>query len=144
MTHPTGSETVRNFLKAMEARDLPHANAMLGKGFSMVFPGGVIFTSLDQLVAWGRERYRFVGKTYERFDELPDGAGRGAGSVVYCYGTLHGEWPDGTGFNGIRFIDRFEVRGGLLRDQRVWNDLAESRAAPRRKTPALTPTPHRS
>jgi hypothetical protein len=129
MTQPTGSETVRNFLKAMEARDLPRANDMLGEGFVMMFPGGVVFASLDELVAWGRERYRFVGKTYECFDELPDGSGSGLASVVYCYGTLHGEWPDGTAFEGIRFIDRFEVRDGLLRDQKVWNDLAESRAA---------------
>jgi len=136
MTQATGSETVRDFLTAMQARDLPRANKMLGEGFAMMFPGGVIFASLDELVAWGRERYRFVGKTYERFDELPDGSGVGSGSesgsVVYCYGTLHGEWPDGTAFEGIRFIDRFEVRDGLLRDQKVWNDLAESRAAPTR------------
>ncbi len=49
-----------------------------------------------------------------------------SGAVVYCYGTLNGEWPDGTQFSGIRFIDRFVVKDGLLEDQRVWNDLAES------------------
>jgi hypothetical protein len=34
-------------------------------------------------------------------------------------------WLDGTAFSGIRFIDRFEVAGGLIRRQDVWNDLAE-------------------
>jgi len=48
--------------------------------------------------------------------------------VVYCHGTLSGEWPDGSAFSGIRFIDRFTVRAGKLADQTVWNDLAETRA----------------
>jgi limonene-1,2-epoxide hydrolase len=41
------------------------------------------------------------------------------------FGTLYGEWPDGRAFEGIRFIDRFVVRGGRLADQKVWNDLGE-------------------
>ena len=45
----------------------------------------------------------------------------------YCFGTLAGEWPDGRAFGGIRFIDCFTVKGGLLVDQTVWNDLAEVR-----------------
>jgi hypothetical protein len=47
--------------------------------------------------------------------------------VVYCFGTLYGEWSDGTPFSGVRFIDRFTIKDGLLTDQRVWNDLAERR-----------------
>ena len=38
-----------------------------------------------------------------------------------------GEWPDGTAFEGIRFIDRFVVVDGKITDQRVWNDLGEAR-----------------
>jgi len=45
--------------------------------------------------------------------------------VVYCFGTLYGEWPDGRPFEGIRFIDRFVARAGKLADQKVWNDLGE-------------------
>lgn len=114
---------VRSFLDAMEARDLDAAAAHLSDGFTMTFPGPSIFTTLQELVAWGAERYRTVGKTYERFDvaECDDGA------VVYCFGMLFGEWPDGTPFSGIRFIDRFHVVDGLLADQMVWNDLAEVR-----------------
>ena len=116
--------TVRFFLDAMEARDLDAARALLADGFTMTFPGGSVFTTLEQLVAWGAERYRAVGKTYERFDvaETEDGA------IVYCFGTLFGEWPDGTPFSGIRFIDRFRVVDGRLADQMVWNDLAETRS----------------
>jgi hypothetical protein len=111
---------VRAFLGAMEARDLGAARALTGPGFAMTFPGGTTFTRLEDLVAWASSRYRSIAKTYERFDA--------AGGVVYCFGTLAGEWPDGTAFRGIRFIDRFEIAGGRIVDQKVWNDLAEARA----------------
>jgi hypothetical protein len=45
------------------------------------------------------------------------------------HGVLHGQWPDGAEFDGIRFIDRFLVVDGLLARQEVWNDLAEHRSA---------------
>lgn len=118
-------DTVRAFLTAMEARDLARARAFLAADFAMTFPGGARFTRLEDLVAWAAGRYRFVRKRYDGFD-----AARGpAGPVVYCHGTLAGEWPDGAAFSGIRFVDRFAFKDGLLADQQVWNDLAEGRAA---------------
>jgi hypothetical protein len=48
-----------------------------------------------------------------------------AARAFLAFGTLYGEWPDGSAFEGIRFIDRFEVRGGKLTDHKVWNDLGE-------------------
>ncbi|WP_103333236.1 tautomerase family protein [Pseudotabrizicola formosa] len=113
-------EVVRRFLTAMEARDLPSARAHLAPGFAMTFPGGVRMETLEQLVAWAKPRYRFVKKTYERFDAM--------GSIVYCFGRLHGEWPDGAAFSGIRFIDRFVLEDGRILRQDVWNDIAESQA----------------
>lgn len=121
---PAGADVVRDFLSAMEARDLDRAQGFLAEGFAMTFPGPARFSNLAELVEWGRARYRFVRKTYEVFEEAvgPDGL------IVYCSGTLAGEWPDGTAFEGIRFIDRFTVVDGKLADQKVWNDLAETRA----------------
>jgi len=119
----SAASLVRDYLAAMEARDLERAAAFLAPGFVMVFPGGRRFTALEELVEWARPRYRWVKKRYERFDAAPGADG----TAVYCYGTLHGEWPDGRPFAGIRFIDRFMVAGGKLRDQCVWNDLAEMR-----------------
>ncbi len=89
----------------------------------MEFPGGERFTSLDDLVQWASNRYRMVRKQYDQFDAL---AGDGT-SIVYCFGTLSGEWPDGKPFADIRFIDRFILRDGFIEDQKVWNDLAVSR-----------------
>ena len=119
------SSLVQAYLAAMEARDLGLAEAMLAPGFTMQFPGPVTFTRLSELIEWAKPRYRFVKKIYQRFDE----ASAGDAAVVYCYGTLAGEWPNGIAFAEIRFIDRFTVAGGKLVDQTVWNDLAEVRVA---------------
>jgi hypothetical protein len=121
----TPEQTVRDYLAAMEARNLEEARALLAPGFIMEFPGPVRMTGLDELLAWAKPRYRFVKKTYERFDTCADDAA----AVVYCFGTLGGEWPDGVPFGGIRFIDRFTVRDGRLVDQTVWNDLGEVKSA---------------
>jgi 3-hydroxybutyryl-CoA dehydrogenase len=119
------SDIVRRYLTAMENRELDAAQVYLGNDFSMTFPGGVIFTTLQQLVEWSRTRYHSIGKTYESFDQTHSGNE----SVVYCYGTLSGIWLDGANFSGIRFVDRFVVSDGLIRSQLVWNDLAESLAS---------------
>jgi len=118
------SSIVRAYLAAMESRDLEEASAYLADGFTMTFPGGAVFSRPEELVDWAKARYRSVAKTYDGFDE----AESAAGSIVYCFGTLFGEWPDGTAFDGIRFVDRFAVRDGKITDQRVWNDLAEVRS----------------
>jgi len=121
-TEDVPAASVRAYLAAMEARDLEAARSRLAPGFAMTFPGGVRFETLEELVAWAGPRYRFVTKTFERVETVP-----GTPAVVWCVGTLAGEWPDGTAFEGIRFVDRFEVAGGLLLRQDVWNDLAEVR-----------------
>lgn len=120
----SATEHVRTFLTHMERRELAAAKAMLAPGFQMLFPGDARLSTLEELVAWGAQRYASVGKLYERFDELPDAADPDQ-HIVYCFGTLHGQWLDGTPFADIRFIDRFVIADGLLHDQRVWNDLAE-------------------
>jgi len=80
--------------------------------------------TLSELVNWAKGRYASVAKDYERFDESwGDGF-----TVVYCSGTLRGVWLDGSNFEGVRFIDRFEIADGKIRRQDVWNDLAETLA----------------
>jgi hypothetical protein len=108
---------VRQYLDAMERRDLAAAKAFLAPGFWMLFPGGKRYESLEALVEGAQGRYRTAKKTYEQFDA--------AGDVVYCHGTLYGELLSGETYSGIRFVDRFTVRDGRLVDQRVWNDMAE-------------------
>lgn len=120
---PDASALVRRFLQTMQARDLAKAREFLAADFVMHFPGSAPMTQLEQLLDWAKGRYQSVGKSYERFEECwGDGV-----TTVFCSGTLHGTWLDGSAFQGIRFIDRFEVQSGQLRRQDVWNDLAEVR-----------------
>lgn len=114
------SPIVRRFLDLMERRELDAARALLAPDFVMRFPGSPVMHRLEELIAWSSGRYRQVTKTYEHVDE----SWNDDTTVVCCFGTLQGHWPDGSAFEGIRFIDRFEVAGGLIRRQDVWNDLA--------------------
>ena len=121
---PDPCQIVRAFLAAMERRDLAAAEAMLGEGFQMIFPGTGAMSKLQELIDWAKPRYNFVTKTYEGFDAMQTS---GDAQVVYCRGTLSGEWPDGEAFSGIRFIDRFEIAAGKITRQDVWNDIGEVR-----------------
>lgn len=116
-------DRVRAYLAAMEARDLEAAERHLSDGFVMAFPGSPEITSLSDLIAWSSERYRFVRKTFQAFETCD----KEDHSVVICHGHLSGAWPDGTTFDSIRFIDRFEIRNNRLTRQDVWNDLALTR-----------------
>jgi hypothetical protein len=81
--------------------------------------------TLQELIDWAKPRYRFVKKTYEGYDAMQSA---GDEAIVYCRGTLSGEWPDGEAFEGIRFIDRFEITNGKITRQDVWNDIADIKA----------------
>lgn len=118
---PDASEVVREFLDAVGRRDFEAARRWLAPGFEMVFPGGVGLRDLDELSAWAAGRYQSVRKHYERFEQV----WQGDVTVVFCSGTLQGRWLDGTDFEGVRFVDRFELAAGRIRRQEVWNDLAE-------------------
>ncbi|NRA98614.1 MAG: tautomerase family protein [Rhodobacteraceae bacterium] len=121
---PDPEELALDFLTSMEARKIETAEAMLATGFRMRFPGTDEMTSISELIDWAKDRYRFVEKTITSTEAFHS---KGC-AVVYVIGTLRGEWPDGTPFDGIRFIDRFEIKGGKIISQDVWNDIAEERA----------------
>jgi hypothetical protein len=111
----------QRFLELVEQRELAAAETLLASDFEMVFPGSGRLHSLQQLVEWAHTRYRFVRKTFDHIDTVVQGEAR---AVVYCCGTLSGEWTDGRPFEGVRFIDRFELQDLRIRRQAVWNDMA--------------------
>lgn len=113
-----------DYLAALEAREIERAEALLAAGFQMTFPGTEPMARIADLIDWAKDRYRFVRKTMD----IVDAFDVGDSAVVYITGTLSGEWPDGAPFEGIRFIDRFEIKDGKLIRQDVWNDIAEERA----------------
>ena len=73
--------------------------------------------------AFNAKRYAWVKKRIERTEVVAGGTP--AETVVYSLGTLHGAWPDGTAFEGNRYVDRYVVRHGLIVGMDVWNDSAE-------------------
>jgi hypothetical protein len=114
----------KTYLEAMEARDLARAQSFVAADAAFVFPGGARRTDLAAIVAGSGSRYQFVGKHIGRCDAA---AGADGAVIVYVLGTLHGRWLDGSPFEGIRFVDRFEIRGSRIRLQEVWNDAGEIR-----------------
>ncbi|MEQ8736608.1 MAG: nuclear transport factor 2 family protein [Rhodospirillaceae bacterium] len=115
------ADKVKEYLRAMEERDLERAHQFLAPDFKMTFPGGRTMTSLEELIAWSKGRYKSVTKTFEGFDVFE----AGDETVVYNTGMLNGEALDGSAISEVRYIDRFVFRDGLIVDQQVWNDLAD-------------------
>ncbi|MEO7938419.1 MAG: glutaredoxin domain-containing protein [Burkholderiaceae bacterium] len=119
------ARVARDFLAAMERRDLASARQYLASDFLMCFPGGAEMRNLEELVERSSKRYQSVAKELEQVD-----ASAGLQhTVVHCSGRLFGRWADGREFAGVRFIDRFEIVDGLIRRQDVWNDMGEVRAS---------------
>ena len=120
---PTEPEViVREYLSAMEKRDLDLAKQYLADDFTMVFPGGANFKKIEDLISWSSTRYKDIKKTFENFDT----SFKGLNSTVFCSGYLHGTWLNGQPFSEIRFIDRFSVSNMKITSQSVWNDMAEN------------------
>jgi hypothetical protein len=115
-------DMVKRFLRTMEARDLETAETMMAPGAKITFPGGKLFSSQREMVKASRGRYQWIKKTFDQVDVR--NAGRT--QVVYVIGTLYGLNRDGEPFSDVRYIDRFVIKSGLISQQDVWNDLAES------------------
>jgi hypothetical protein len=114
---------VQRFVLLSMAKD-PEASTYLAPDAVIVFTGGRRFAAPQEIGRFNAGRYAHVTKRIERWDVAPDT--ETSGLVVYCLGALHGAWPDGTAFEGNRFIDRMVVRAdGLITRVDVWNDSAE-------------------
>lgn len=117
----TARRVVEAFLVASMVPDPETAATYMADGVRITFTGGRPFDHPRDSAGFNAMRYRWVKKDMQRFDVAP-GDGE---TVVYSIGTLYGEWPDGTAFEGNRYVDRFVVRDGLIVQMDVWNDSAE-------------------
>lgn len=114
---------VAAYLERSMVPDPEGAAAFLAPGARIIFTGGRRFDSAAGPTAFNARRYAWVKKRMQRMDAAP---GDTAGDVhVYATGALYGAWPDGTPFDGNRYLDFFVVRGGLIVETEVWNDSAE-------------------
>ena len=112
---------VERFLEASMIPDPVAAARFVADDLVITFTGGRKFRHPSESAAFNAKRYKWVKKKFERTDVVPGVAE----TIVYNLGTLYGEWPDGTSFEGNRYVDRFVVRGGKIVRMDVWNDSAE-------------------
>lgn len=112
---------VEAYLDASMIPDPVEAARYIAPELIFTFTGGRRFDHPRDAAAFNSKRYQWVKKRRERSD-----ASQAQGEViVYNIGTLHGAWPDGTPFEGNRYVDRFVIRDGLIVKMDVWNDSAE-------------------
>ena len=114
-------EMILEFLEAQMAGRFDSVAHRVAPDCEIVFSGGRRFASAADITAFNARRYAWVRKRMERTDVAP-GPDR---TVVYSIGSLYGAWPDGTEFDGNRYIDRFEVVDGVITRWEVWNDSGE-------------------
>jgi ketosteroid isomerase-like protein len=114
---------VEAYLERSMIPDPEGAASYLAEDFAMTFTGGRRFGGPADSAAFNARRYKWVKKRFLRTDAVRDPA---SGDVhVYNTGHLYGEWPDGTPFEGNRYMDIFVVRDGRIVSTQVWNDSAE-------------------
>lgn len=114
---------VEEYLRLSMIPDPEGAAAYVAPGLKLTFTGGRAFTKTSDATAFNAKRYKWIKKRFLRTDAALDPE---TGEVrVFNTGHLYGEWPDGTPFDGNRYIDTFLVRDGLIVETNVWNDSAE-------------------
>jgi ketosteroid isomerase-like protein len=114
---------VEAYLEASMIPDPVKARSFVAPDVRITFTGGRRFADPAGSAGFNAKRYRWVKKRFERTDVVAGASEEEA--TVYNIGTLYGEWPDGTPFEGNRYVDRFELRGGKITRMDVWNDSAE-------------------
>ena len=119
----TPADIVNEFLRLVMIPDPASARRYVSPDLQIRFTGGRAMRDPAETSAFNSTRYRWVKKRIERSDTVAGGTA--AETIVYSLGSLHGEWPDGTPFEGNRYVDRYVVRHGLIVQMEVWNDSAE-------------------
>ena len=120
----TAADIVNEFLRLVMIPDPDAARHLCSSAIRIRFTGGRPMSDPSQTAGFNAQRYQWVKKRIERTETVEGGSAE-AGTVVYSLGTLYGQWPDGTHFEGNRYVDRYRVKGGLICEMDVWNDSAE-------------------
>ncbi len=118
---PEEARIVHDYLEASMRPDPELAATYMAKNVVITFTGGRVFHHPTGPADFNAMRYAWVKKDMRQFDV----AHGQEGTIVYSTGYLYGEWPDGTLFEGNRYVDRFVVKAGKIVKMDVWNDSAE-------------------
>ena len=114
---------VDEYLRILMIPDPAGVQELVSPELRIRFTGGREMRAPAECAAFNAERYRWVKKRIEATEVVAGGTPER--TVVYSLGTLYGEWPDGTPFEGNRYVDRYVVSRGLIEQMDVWNDSAE-------------------
>ena len=120
---PSPADTVAEYLRLLMVPDPEAARRFTSPELRIRFTGGRAMRDPAECTAFNAGRYRWVKKRVERTETVAGGTK--LETVVYSIGTLYGEWPDGSAFEGNRYVDRYVVSDGLITQMEVWNDSAE-------------------
>ncbi len=126
-TSADAGDIVNEYLRLSMIPDPQSAARFTAAGLKITFTGKRAMREPADCTKFNASRYKWVKKRIERTDVVissAEEAARGE-TIVYSIGTLYGEWPDGTPFEGNRYVDRFVVKDGLITETDVWNDSAE-------------------
>jgi hypothetical protein len=114
---------VDEYLRRHMIPDPMAAAELVSPGMQIRFTGNRAMRHPSEATAFNAGRYAWVKKKIDRTEVVAGGTPEE--TVVYSLGTLYGAWPDGTPFEGNRYVDRYVVRHGLITEMDVWNDSAE-------------------
>jgi hypothetical protein len=127
-SHTTNAAAIVNeFLRLIMLPDPISAARYTAPEMRITFTGKRSFREPADCTKFNASRYKWVKKRIERTETVSTTTPpiSSAETIVYSLGTLYGEWPDGTPFEGNRYVDRYVVRDGLITEMDVWNDSAE-------------------
>jgi hypothetical protein len=123
----SAADLVNEFLRLIMIPDPLAASRYTSPNMQILFTGKRAMRAPAECTKFNASRYKWVKKRIERTETVlaTDEESKQGDTIVYSLGTLYGEWPDGTPFEGNRYVDRYVVRGGLITHMDVWNDSAE-------------------
>jgi hypothetical protein len=119
----TPAQIVDEYLRLHMIPDPDAARRFVAPNLRIRFTGGRAMADPAECTDFNAARYRWVKKRVQRTETVTGACDDN--TVVYSLGTLYGEWPDGTPFEGNRYVDRYVVSHGLITEMDVWNDSAE-------------------
>jgi hypothetical protein len=123
MNPSTPAAVVDGDLRLLMIPDPAAASQFIAPELRIRFTGGRAMKAPAECAAFNATRYQWVKKKVDATETVAGGTPEH--TVVYSLGTLYGVWPDGTPFEGNRYVDRYVVKQGLITQMDVWNDSAE-------------------
>jgi ketosteroid isomerase-like protein len=117
------AEIVEEYLRLHMIPDPDSARQFCAPGMEIRFTGNRLMHDPAEATAFNKGRYKWVKKKFGPTHIVAGGTPEE--TIVYQTGHLYGEWPDGTPFEGNRYVDRYVVRHGKIAKMEVWNDSAE-------------------